>query len=51
MFTFPSFASDIAYLTENEYVELYAIQYSGVNTVDIRDGSWRTFMAIHLLSI
>lgn len=45
--------SDTIHLTVNDYIELYATQYSGVNTVDIYgsvDGR-NTLLTIHLASV
>ena len=41
---------DIIYLNSGDYVELYAVQVSGADTVDISSGSSITFMSTHLLS-
>ena len=42
--------SDILYLTLNDSVELWGRQASGVDTVDVLNGTEKTFMSIHLLS-
>jgi len=45
------FCSDMLQLSATDYVELYARQLSGVDTVDIANGSLNTFMSIHLVSV
>lgn len=42
---------DIAYLTVDDYIELYARQISGVDTVDIEGAENLTFLMVCLLSV
>jgi hypothetical protein len=41
--------TDTVYLAATDYVELFAISYSGDNTVDINNGSANTYLSIHLV--
>ena len=41
--------SDVLYLAADDYVELWGMQISGANTVDVQLGS-ATFLMVHLLS-
>lgn len=40
----------IEYLTVGKYIELYALQGSGANTVDITAGAGNTYLCVHRLS-
>ena len=42
--------SDIVYLNEGDYIELWALHYAGVNTVDIGIGEGSTFLAVSYIS-
>jgi len=43
--------ASILYLSENDYIELYAWHNAGVNTVDIYGSSETTYITMHLLSL
>ncbi|GAI60608.1 unnamed protein product [marine sediment metagenome] len=43
--------TDILHLTIDDEITLYALSVAGVNTIDIKDGTQITYMAIHLLSV
>jgi len=42
--------NDQTYLVAGDIIELHAIAYAGVSTVDIMSGGQYTFMSIHFLS-
>lgn len=42
--------SDIIYLAAGQYLELWAVSYAGVDTVDVWGGTQNTFMSVHRLS-
>lgn len=42
--------TDILYIEKDQYLEVYAIQFSDQNTVDIQPGTIDTFLTVHLLS-
>ena len=44
------YVSDIVYLTDVNYVELYARSMSGGNTVDINGGTGDTYLCLHRIS-